>query len=83
VNFGVNVEVQAPGIEMTAYLDIVNFDHYNMIIGTPFMHANKVLLDFNKNQVIANGIATPATRVVLDTNDGRLRRYRTVEKQQE
>ena len=83
VNFGVNVGVKAPGIETTAYLDIANFDRYDMIIGTPFMRANKVLLDFNKNQVIANGVATPATRVVLDTNDGRLRRYRTVEKRQE
>jgi hypothetical protein len=83
VNFGADIEMKAPGISCNTYVDIANFDRYDMIIGTPFMYRNKVVLDFENKQVIANGIATPATRVLLEDNDGRLRRYRTVDKKKD
>jgi len=51
-----------------------------MIIGTPFMHKNKVVLDFENKQVIVNGKSTPAVKVLLNDSDGRLRRYRSVDK---
>ena len=51
--------MEAPGIKDKTYVDIANFDHYNMIIGTPFMCTNKVILDFENNMVIANGVTTP------------------------
>jgi len=35
--------------------DIGNFDRYEMIIGTPFMRRNKVILDFEKDKVIFRG----------------------------
>ena len=44
-----------------------------MIVGTPFMWENKVLLDFDKGWVVINGIAIEATKVVLEDTDGRLR----------
>ena len=37
VNFGTETLVTAPGVNSTIYMDIVNFDHYDMIIGTLFM----------------------------------------------
>jgi hypothetical protein len=83
VNYGSNIEMEAPGISCNTYVDIANFDRYDMIIGTPFMHRNKVILDFENKQVIVNGVATPATRVLLEDNDGRLRRYRTVDKKKD
>jgi hypothetical protein len=40
VNYGMETQVIAPGVNSTIYMDIANFDHYDMIIGTPFMRAN-------------------------------------------
>ena len=80
VNYGTEVRVKAPGTDSTVYLDIANFDCYDMIIGMPYMRSNKVLLDFERNQVIVNGVATPATRMTLPDTDGRLRWYRLTDK---
>ena len=34
VNYGANIRMEAPGISCNTYVDIVNFDRYDMIIGT-------------------------------------------------
>ena len=83
VNFGTDIKVEIPGGKDNIYVDIANFDRYDMIIGTPFMHKNKVLLDFDKNQVVVNSVATPARHVVLDKANRRLRQYRSTEKRRE
>ena len=80
VNFGTETLVTAPGVNSTTYMDIANFDRYNMIIGTPFMRANRVHLDFEHDWVVVNGVATPATKVLLSDTDRRLHRYRTTDK---
>jgi hypothetical protein len=80
VNFGTETLVTAPGVNNTVYMDIANFDCYDMIISTPFMRANRVHLDFEHNQVIVNGVATPATKVELADTDGHLRWYRVTDK---
>jgi hypothetical protein len=77
------VKVETPGAKDVIYVDIVNFDHYDMIIGTPFMRKNKVLLDFEKNQVIVNSVATLAIHVVLDKTDRQLHQYRSMDKRRE
>jgi hypothetical protein len=83
VNYGTEVEVTAPGARGQIYIDIVNFDHYDMIIGTPYMRHNKVQLDLENDQVIVNGVATPAMKVTLADTDGRLRRYQAMDKPKE
>ncbi|KAF5379128.1 hypothetical protein D9615_005852 [Tricholomella constricta] len=83
VNFGTTVETALPGFKGKVYMDLANFDRYDVIIGTPFMRANKVVLDFNRDEVIINGVATPATKVKLEDTDGRIRRHRSLEKQKE
>jgi hypothetical protein len=80
VNYGTEVDVTVPGAKGLIYMDIANFDHYNMIIGTPYMRQNKVQLDFENDQVIVNGIAMPATKVTLADTDGWLRRYQATDK---
>jgi hypothetical protein len=82
VNYGTEVKVQAPGTNSIIYMDIANFDRYDMIIGTPFMRKNKVHLDFENDRIVINGIATPATPVELLDTDGQLRWYRATEKRQ-
>jgi hypothetical protein len=73
VNYGTDIEVITPRMKGMIYMDIANFDHYNMIISTPYMRANKVHLDFENNQVIVNGVAPAATKVILADTDGQLR----------
>ncbi|KAF8230435.1 hypothetical protein L208DRAFT_1281914, partial [Tricholoma matsutake] len=62
VNYGTDITLEAPGISDRTYVDIANFDCYNMIIGTPFMNKNKVILDFENKQVTVNGRLMPAMR---------------------
>ncbi|KAF8219725.1 hypothetical protein L208DRAFT_1338271 [Tricholoma matsutake] len=76
INFGTETLVTAPGVNSTIYMDIANFDCYDMIIGTPFMRANQVHLDFKHNQVIVNRVAIPAMKVELADTDRHLHRYR-------
>ncbi|KAG6905949.1 hypothetical protein DXG01_016693 [Tephrocybe rancida] len=56
VNFGAEVPMQVPGFEGKVYVDIANFDRYDLIIGTPFMRQGKVHLDFENNLVVVNGV---------------------------
>jgi hypothetical protein len=77
------VEVMVPGVKGSIYMDIAKFDHYDMIIGTPYMRHNKVQLDFENDQVIVNRVATPATKVTLADTDGQLHRYRAMNKHKE
>ena len=83
MNYGTETLVTAPGVNSTIYMDIANFDRYDMIVGTPFMRANRVHLDFEHDRVIVNGVATPATKVKLADTDGRLRRYRATDKKKD
>jgi hypothetical protein len=80
INFGMEVKVETSDAKDVISVNIVNFDHYDMIIGMSFMCQNKVLLDFEKNQVVVNGVATLAKCVVLDETDGQLCRYRSADK---
>ncbi|KAG6822506.1 hypothetical protein H0H92_013597 [Tricholoma furcatifolium] len=80
VNYGAMAAMKTSGFVGETYVDIANFDRYDCILGTPFMHQNKVVLDFDKKRVVMNGVAIPATAVEIGDNDGRLRRSRTVEK---
>ena len=47
INFGTRTRVElGPVREDNAYMDVVNIDRYDMIIGTPFMRRHGLLLDF-------------------------------------
>ncbi|KAG6899364.1 hypothetical protein C0995_006166 [Termitomyces sp. Mi166 len=80
VQFSAEVKIKMLGHLTKEYVDIANFDHYDMIIGMPFMHKNKVTLDFVNNEVIVNGMLLRAKRIVLADMNGCLQRYRATEK---
>ncbi|KAG6871062.1 hypothetical protein C0995_008706 [Termitomyces sp. Mi166 len=80
VQFGAEVKIKASGHPMKEYVDIANFDHYDMIIGTPFMCKNKVTFDFINNKAIVNGMLLKAKRIVLADMDGHLQRHQAMEK---
>ena len=83
VQFGAEVKIKTSGTSTKEYVDIANFDRYDMIIGTPFMRKNKVSLDFVNDMVVVNGTPVKAEKVVLNDTDGRLRRYRATEKRRD
>ncbi|KAG6881848.1 hypothetical protein C0995_000364, partial [Termitomyces sp. Mi166 len=80
VQFGIEVKIKASGHPTKEYVDITNFDRYDMIIGMPYMRKNNVILDFVKNKVVINRMLLKAERIVLVDMDGRLRRHQTMEK---
>jgi hypothetical protein len=83
VNYGVHVDVETHGTLQREYVDVANFDRYDMIIGTPFMRSRKVILDFENDTVRIGNQIVPATKVLVPDTDDRVRRYRATEKKQE
>ncbi|KAG5335504.1 hypothetical protein C0989_001191 [Termitomyces sp. Mn162] len=81
VNHIARVTMKIPGEICNVYVDIANFDHYDMIVGTLFMRTHKVLLDFANNQVVIDGRVTPAHKLELEDADGHAQHFHTVEKQ--
>ncbi|KAF9459063.1 hypothetical protein BDZ94DRAFT_1172409 [Collybia nuda] len=70
VNYGLYTQIETQGTTTREYLDVANFDRYDMIVGTPYMYRNKVKLDFEKKCVVVNGVSVPATPVIMNDTDG-------------
>ncbi len=75
ITHGANVPIDMPGCKGDVYADICNLDRYDMVVGTPFMHENGVVLDFARLTVTVNGVVTPALPYPADA-DARLHRSR-------
>jgi hypothetical protein len=60
INFGAKAHLQVGPInDNDVYLDIINIDRYDMIIGTPFMHKHGLVLDFGMNTLSTWGTLIP------------------------
>ena len=60
INFGTRTRIElGPIKEDDAYLDVVNLDRYDVIIGTPFMRKHKLVLDFGKDFLNIRGQPVP------------------------
>ncbi|KAG5334253.1 hypothetical protein C0989_003660 [Termitomyces sp. Mn162] len=70
VNYGAKMTMKVPDEFHNVYVNIANFNFHDMIIGTPFIRAHRVLLDFENDQVVIEGIATPAHKLELEDADG-------------
>ena len=77
------VDVVIHDMSQQEYVDVVNFDHYNMIIGTPFMHSRKVILNFENDVVRIGNKSIPAVKVLVPDMDNHMHWYCTTEKKQE
>ena len=77
-NFGANTTMSVGALKNeSVYLDIVNLDRYDVVIGTPFMHDYGVVLDFEKGAIRINGAWVPALKggegePVVKKSNGRL-----------
>ena len=83
VNFGTYVNVAMHGSSQQEYVDVANFDRYDMIIGTPFMHSRKVILNFENDTVKIGNQLIPATKVLVPDTDDHVCQYHATEKKQE
>jgi hypothetical protein len=56
INYGTRARLElGPVIENDVYLDVVNLDRYDVILGTPFMRKHGLVLDFSRNALSAQG----------------------------
>jgi hypothetical protein len=55
ISYGTKVPINLCSIQDHIYLDLVNIDQYDCIIGTPFMNTYGVCLDFVKRTIRMNG----------------------------
>ncbi|KAJ7608287.1 hypothetical protein DFH06DRAFT_1346968 [Mycena polygramma] len=61
ISWGARGEIDFGGVKGYLYLDQVNLDRYDGIIGTPFMNKHGVLLDFERREIrFRNGTVIPA-----------------------
>jgi hypothetical protein len=60
INFGAKARLElGPITDDDAYLDIVNIDRYDMIIGTPLMRKHGLVLDFGRDTLSLRGTPIP------------------------
>ncbi|KAI0748824.1 hypothetical protein BC629DRAFT_1261377, partial [Irpex lacteus] len=52
-----------------AYFDVVNLDHYDMVIGVPFMRRHAVVIDFGSNDLRVEGRSVTTASSVLTRDD--------------
>jgi len=83
VNFGAYVDVATHDASKREYVDIANFDRYDMIIGMPFMRSRNVVLNFENDIVKIGDQAIPATKVLVPDTDNHVHQYHTTDKKQE
>ncbi|KAA1479307.1 hypothetical protein DENSPDRAFT_789050, partial [Dentipellis sp. KUC8613] len=60
ITYGANVRLQFDSIDKVHYLDIVNIDRYDMIVGTPFLYKHGISLDFEHRVIRIRGRPVPA-----------------------
>ena len=49
MNYGTNTTIKINGEELKEYLNVVNIDYYNAILGTLFLKKFEVTIDFVKD----------------------------------
>ena len=60
INFGMQTLIKLGSVrDANAYLDVVNIDRYDMIIGTLFMRKHGFVLDFDKDVLSHKGEIIP------------------------
>ena len=74
INYGTHVTIKIGHKEVKEYFNIMNVEHYNTILGTPFLRKIGIILDFRSPGIIQIGNEVILTRKVSfdlskDTNN--------------
>ncbi|KAJ6478845.1 hypothetical protein C8R47DRAFT_922643, partial [Mycena vitilis] len=59
INHGTIAQLEYDDIKSEEYLDIVNLDQFDLIIGTKFMRKHKMALDFQFNTIRVLNVPSP------------------------
>ncbi|KAI0792980.1 hypothetical protein BC629DRAFT_1287372, partial [Irpex lacteus] len=63
INYGMSRSVELGGqLTKTMYLDVVNLDHYDVVLGIPFLRMNGVTVNFKENTLQVGDTAIPTLR---------------------
>ena len=63
INFGVRTDVSIGKHSQKLYMDVVNIDHYDVILGVPSLQQYGTQLDFAKEVIVINGDEIPSLQV--------------------
>ncbi|KAI0038531.1 hypothetical protein FA95DRAFT_1462978, partial [Auriscalpium vulgare] len=63
VNFGTRSAIMVADKLFPCFLDIVNIEHYDVIVGTPFLKEYSAVLDFERNVIRIGGLEIPALTI--------------------
>jgi len=74
INYGLFANLEIGTIRTEHYLDVVNIDRYDLILGTLFMRKYGIILDFDKDEVRIKGKVLP-TLVEGESSFRQARRY--------
>ncbi|KAJ7226264.1 hypothetical protein B0H12DRAFT_1077821 [Mycena haematopus] len=72
INHGMMATLEYDDIKSEEYLDIVNLDRFDMIVGTKFMRKHKISLDFEWNTVRVAGV--PSSTLTEKEENGEVKR---------
>ena len=64
INYGTHVTIKVGCKIVEEYFNIANVEHYNMILGTPFLRKMGIVLDFRSPGIIWIGNEAIPTRKV-------------------
>ncbi|KAJ8463661.1 hypothetical protein ONZ45_g17500 [Pleurotus djamor] len=59
IQFGTELRIQVGPVDKVEYMDVLNIDRYEAILGTPFMRKYGVVQDFKNNKLTINGVNIP------------------------
>ena len=60
INFRAKARLElGPACEDNAYIDVINIDRYDMIVGTPFMRRHGLALNFERDDLTIRGVVIP------------------------
>ena len=51
IRYRAEPDIQFGSVAQKSYVDIVNIDQYNLILGTPWLGCNKAILDFGAHLI--------------------------------
>ena len=63
INFGVRTDVNIGRHSQKLYMDVVNIDHYDVILGVPSLQQYGTQLDFAKEVIVISGDEIPSLQV--------------------
>ncbi|KAF8835366.1 hypothetical protein BDN67DRAFT_913139 [Paxillus ammoniavirescens] len=67
INYRVELQLKVGPVEQCYYLDVANIDWYDCILGTPFLQAFGVCINFDNDTVKIRGQQIPAIPVEVES----------------